>query len=92
MNSDIAVCTKCGTPTYGDACDKCKPKKFTYVMGDDWDGLYTEGKLVREGHSFSVRHLFEWLGVDVDIVVADLNWLGERGNLPEDLKDIKHEA
>lgn len=65
--------------------------KFTYVMGDDWDGIYKDGKLFAEGHSFHPKTFFQACGVEYDIKCVDLGWLEDRGNLPDKLSEVKYE-
>ena len=60
-----------------------------FVRGDDWEGLYLQGKLVEEGHRVRMEEIFRHLGVQVEFIEADEAWLCERGRLPEDLKDVK---
>lgn len=62
--------------------------KFVYVDGDDWNGLYEDGKLIWQGHSTHPQELLELVGIDVDFKEADGDWLCERGHLPEELEDV----
>lgn len=64
-------------------------KEITLVEGDDWSGLYVDGKLVAEGHSFSNSELLEYCGVKHNRGFADLDWLADRGTLPKKLSDVK---
>jgi hypothetical protein len=65
--------------------------KITLVHADDWVGLYKNGELLCEGHSFSPYHIFEALEIDVDYIEADNEWMDKVGNLPQDIKDVKKE-
>ena len=62
--------------------------KVTFVSGDDWQGLYIDGELKREGHSLAARDVLELLGVRCDYVTADQQWLEESGDLPRRLSDV----
>ena len=59
------------------------------VHGDDWVGVYVDGKLRYEGHSIRPEQLLELLGINCRDFECDLDWLEEEGNLPKDLKDVK---
>jgi hypothetical protein len=64
---------------------------FTLVSSSsgDWIGLYHDGKLITEGHSLSGREVLGLLGFKVEEKEAQEDWLEERGNLPQLLKDVK---
>lgn len=68
---------------------KKKLKKITLVSGDDWQGLYIDGKLAIEGHSVSVEDVLLMLDINHETLFANDNWLDVEGYLPEDLKDVK---
>ena len=57
-------------------------KTVTYARGDDWEGLYIDGKLVLEDHSIDVRDILEAVGFKIKTVWVDLDWLAETGSLP----------
>ena len=63
--------------------------KVTYVQGDDWEGVYIDGKLEIEGHSIDFREVLDKMGVQVESISADCNWLHERGRLPDNLSEVK---
>lgn len=62
--------------------------KITYVFGDDWEGVYLDGELVAEGHRITLREFAKLLGHDIEVVEADEGWLGDLGNLPNNLTDV----
>lgn len=70
-------------------------KQYVLVDGDDWSGLYCNGRLISEGHSFSVREIFELIQENggavsrFNSVEADMDWLSDVGSLPEDLREVK---
>lgn len=57
----------------------------TIVKGDDWQGLYVDGKLKTEDHTLLVEDVLNNLGIRFTRLNADIDWLHERGALPEDL-------
>jgi len=63
--------------------------KVVYVSGDDWDGLYVDGKLVAQGHSLPVTTILRECGVDYEMRSADEGQLREDGDYPTDIKDAK---
>lgn len=62
--------------------------KITYVIGDDWEGVYLDGKLKAEGHHVTLREFVELLGLEFETVEADDVWLDNMASLPEDLNDV----
>lgn len=71
--------------------------EITVVYSEDWSGLYINGQLEYEGHSIFWLDLALALkrhGMNIKIVdpIADVDqtWLEDRGNLPQDIKDIKY--
>jgi hypothetical protein len=63
--------------------------QIAFVDGDDWEGLYLNGKLVKEGHNIRTDDLLCYLGFDAEYLYADDEWLAEQGRLPENLEDVK---
>ncbi len=66
-----------------------KLKDITIVDVNDWIGIYINGKLTSQGHSFHTSELLKLIGVPHDYVFADSGWLVERGSLPENIEDVK---
>jgi hypothetical protein len=64
-------------------------EKITYVRGQDWEGLYIDGELVEEGHSICVEEVVEALGFTCERIMADQEWLEDRGDLPYCLGEVK---
>jgi len=62
---------------------------ITLVDGDDWEGLYLDGKLVQEGHHVRLEDIFRHLGIEANFVYPDTEWLEARGNLPENLREVR---
>jgi hypothetical protein len=69
---------------------------MTLVRGDDWEGIYIDGKLMAEGHSIKlavgIAMAIEHRPRGITTVFCDLDWLHDEGNLPQALADVKLEA
>lgn len=65
---------------------------ITIACSDDWQGLYVDGELVYQGHEVSVRTLFHFLSIDLNVkfseIDVDFSWLEEEMTLPEKLEDV----
>lgn len=57
--------------------------QINYVQGDDWCGLYIDGKLVHEGHSIDVTQILSILDIAHHITYVNDDWMYSRGRLPE---------
>lgn len=66
-----------------------KKNKITFVNGDDWEGLYINGKLIMENHCLDVFRVLNAIGIDYNFLDADVEWLVNLGRLPENLTDVK---
>jgi len=58
------------------------------AIGEDWSGVYLEGRLVFEGHSLRFIDVLRELGFDVNVIHPDQTWLESIRNLPDNVKDI----
>lgn len=72
------------------------PTAVVIVDGDDWVGVYRDGKLIREGHlsPSGIKASYEDkkrgdMGISVSEIVPNLDWLMERGNLPALLSEVE---
>ncbi len=63
----------------------------TIVDGDDWEGLYIDGKLIEEHHCVRTESVLQHLGIPCEMIYPDQNWLENRGNLPVRLEDVKRD-
>jgi hypothetical protein len=63
-------------------------KRVVFVDGDDWQGLYVDGKLKIEAHTISACDVLEELGLDFDIAYPNEEWLFEAGSLPENINGL----
>lgn len=64
-------------------------KEITIVSGDDWQGLYVDGKLVDEGHSIQLDTFARIMGIDLNEKEADFDWLEKEGRMPDNLSEVK---
>lgn len=65
-----------------------KPK-WTLVNGDDWQGLYKDGKLVAEDQSIEVDTFAQHVGIELKEVDAyDYLAADECDGLPENFSDV----
>lgn len=62
--------------------------KVALVHGDDWMGMYVDGKLVAQNHSLSPADILEALNISYTDYGADNEWLDEKGTLPLNFSDI----
>ena len=64
-----------------------------FAKGDDWRGIYLDGRLAFEGHSYPIKELVTILNqistVFADEGEVDLDWLDNRGGLPENLDEVR---
>lgn len=67
---------------------KLRPQ-VVFVDGDDWQGLYINGRLIEEGHHIHLDDLLKHLGIDGEVICPDDAWLTERGGLPMDLAEVR---
>ena len=66
--------------------------EYVIADGDDWTGLYINGKLVTEGHSISLKETLdiavETPPTEVHWREVNLNWLEHFGSLPTNIYDV----
>lgn len=63
--------------------------RFVYYEADDWVGLYVDGKLVDEGHSFTIPMFIDMLDIDCAVRTPNDEWITDRGGFPANIKDVK---
>lgn len=63
---------------------------ITLVYGDDWSGLYVDGKLKFQNHRIEADDVLEALGLSFEKKDAG-EFLMITGGLPEDLSEVKFE-
>lgn len=68
----------------------------TYVHGDDWCGLYRNGRLSLEGHSLPIGEVMRSIenqgSIHYHEFEVDQTWLENQGSLPSNLGDIPLEV
>ncbi len=69
-------------------------KQYVIINGDDWQGIFVDGYLISEGHSFGSYELLEIVkehGAVGDFwsLEPDMDWLMDRGGLPDTLREVK---
>lgn len=62
--------------------------KIVFVEGDDWEGVYGDGKLLAEGHRLNKRDVLDALGIEYEELNADKQWLEDSGRLPTWIEDV----
>lgn len=72
-------------------------KHIILAKGDNWEGLYVDGRLMSEGHSLATKDIVEevlkWRDVQYDERNIDLYWLDEREeDLPPSISDVVWEG
>lgn len=69
------------------------PPSITIVSDPygDWEGVYSNGKLVYQNHSIDFAVGLKALGILYDKFEADGDWLSEIGQLPPKLVDVKRD-
>lgn len=61
--------------------------KATFVYGEDWEGVYIDGKLLEDGHSINPRDLLSNLGYQIESFDVNQQWLEDNG-LPKHLENV----
>ena len=61
--------------------------KFCITVADNWCGLYVDNKLYYQGHSIPFWVYKEVFGCDT--VNVDQEWAEDRGELPNDISEVK---
>ena len=68
-------------------------RAIVIVRADDWAGIYVEGRLGQEGHSFSDAELIrvgqENPTLDIISKECDYEWAHDLGNFPADLREVR---
>lgn len=66
-----------------------KENKITIIEGDEWTGVYVNGKLKYQNDHVELKHVLKSIGIKSEVKYADLEWLGQEGVFPHNLKDCK---
>lgn len=76
----------------GNAGQRKTMKNISFVHGEDWVGLYIDGKLMAQGHSLSNVQVLACLGITSNRIDVGQDWLSEQGYLPTNLEDVRVES
>jgi hypothetical protein len=68
-------------------------RALVFVTGSDWEGIYVEGLLVKEGHSISILDAL-MIGAEnptLERVKMEAHevWLDDRGSLPTEIRNMR---
>lgn len=63
--------------------------KVVHVSDGDWEGFYVDGECVIQDHVVDPRRLIKALGIEIEEVECDDEWLATQGYLPNKLEDVK---
>jgi hypothetical protein len=66
-------------------------EKLVIVTGDDWQGIYIDGKLYNQGHSINYENVIENLGYTIRHIYIenDETWEKLDYNCPEELEKVE---
>ncbi len=66
-------------------------KKLIIIRGDDWEGIYYNGKLLEQGHSIQFDKVLEKLGyiVKSNYIENENDWEQLGWALPENIEDVQ---
>ena len=63
--------------------------KISIVSGDDWSGIYIDGKLVFQNSELRPSDILKAVGLSCERIYINSSELEEIGELPENLEDVK---
>ena len=67
--------------------------KIHYVMCDDWEGLYVDGKILEQNHSLNIGFILGYLFgddyTDEYLEDEDVEWLVREGVLPDTVDEFE---
>ena len=68
-----------------------KNKKLILMRGDDWEGIYYEGKLLYQGHSINWYDVLKKLGYATKLkyIESEEDWKELGWSLPENIEDVQ---
>lgn len=58
------------------------------VSGDDWEGIYVDGKIHVQGHQVRLEDFARIFGIELKHKGVGSGWLYDEGHLPYNLEDI----
>lgn len=68
------------------------PRYLLVSNGDDWEGFYVDGELMRQDHSLKPQDILSAMGIEIEKRWVSYDYTAERGDLPERLRDIPADA
>ena len=71
--------------------DPTNPQAIFVSNGDDWEGIYINGRLVAQGHTIEISEVLMSLGYEVVDKLTEEGWLEDQGYLPENITDVVFE-
>ena len=71
--------------------ESVEDKKITFVSGDDWEGIYLNGKLIDEGHYPDLSQVLKKLGYEINSIYIEQEEIwDEFGNTcPSNLEQVE---
>mgnify|MGYP001568430032 FL=1 len=63
-------------------------KRIVFVSGEDWTGVYLNGRLLVQNSSILAKDILKHLGYEIEDMEVDQEWLEDQGELPIQLKNI----
>lgn len=66
-----------------------KKTKIVIACCDDWEGIYVDGQLQYENHRIHAEDIARILDLDITYKTVSEKWMGDRGCLPKELKQVK---
>ena len=68
-------------------------REVVLCVGDDWEGLFVDGRLIYEDHSISTKYVANIITgnqpCSFEEKEVDMDWLYEIGTFPENIIDVK---
>ena len=68
--------------------------KVVQAQGDDWNGLFIDGRLVMEDHQLKTKDIQAAmkaagvLGTEIKFKEVDMDWLWDVGSFPTDISEV----
>lgn len=68
--------------------------QVVYAQGDDWNGLFINGKLAMEDHQLKQKDIQavlkenNALGVEMEFKEVSMEWMWEVGSFPSDISEV----
>jgi hypothetical protein len=80
------------TIVVADAPEPATLRKVVVAKSDDWTAMYIDGVKVIENHRLTDDEIFNAIGVEVNELWVEDDWIDEHGhNFPDKLEDIHND-